>query len=87
MDYFDLIGSGDIRHVFKSLRAKVMVITFKSDWLYPSYQSKEIVKACKLAGVHTTYIEVSSTYGHDAFLLNVEQETHLVKHFLNTIRI
>ena len=87
MDYFDLLGSRDIRHIFKNLKAKVMVIAFKSDWLYPSYQSKEIVKACKLAGVHTTYVEVSSTYGHDAFLLNVEQETHLVKHFLNSIPV
>ncbi|MDG6999912.1 MAG: homoserine O-acetyltransferase [Nitrososphaerota archaeon] len=85
MDYFDLIGSKDARHIFKDLRAKVLVIAFKSDWLYPSYQSREIVKACKQAGVHTTYVEVSSTYGHDAFLLNVEQETHLVKHFLTSV--
>lgn len=85
MDYFDLIGSSEMRQVFKGLRAKVLVIAFKSDWLYPAYQSKEIVKACKQAGVHTTYVEVSSTYGHDAFLLNVEQETHLVKHFLTSV--
>jgi homoserine O-acetyltransferase/O-succinyltransferase len=82
MDYFDLLGAKDLELLFKDLKAKVMVIAFKSDWLYPAYQSREIVKACKLAGVHTTYVEVSSTYGHDAFLVNVEQETHLVRHFL-----
>lgn len=85
MDYFDLIGNNEMRQVFKGFKAKVLVIAFKSDWLYPAYQSQEIVKACKQAGVHTTYVEVSSTYGHDAFLLNVEQETHLVKHFLTTV--
>jgi homoserine O-acetyltransferase len=35
-----------------------------------------------LAGIDTTYCEIDSTYGHDAFLLEVEEETHLVKHFL-----
>ncbi len=63
-----------------------MVIAFKSDWLYPSYQSKEIVKACKLSGVETTYCEVNSSYGHDAFLLRVDEETHLIKHFLNSVQ-
>jgi homoserine O-acetyltransferase len=61
------------------------VISFKSDWLYPPYQSQEIVKACKLAGVDTTYCEITSTYGHDAFLLETEQETCLNKNFLNTV--
>ena len=70
--------------VFHGLLAKVLVISFKSDWLYPSYQSQEIVKACKLAGVDTTYCEVTSTYGHDAFLLETEQEAQLIKDFLNT---
>ena len=63
----------------------MLVLAFKSDWLYPAYQSQEIVKACKLAGVDTTYCEVNSIYGHDAFLIETEQETHLITHFLNTV--
>jgi len=86
MDYFDILDSKSLGEVFRGLRAKVMVIAFKSDWLYPSYQSKEIVKACKLAGIEATYCEVSSTYGHDAFLLKVDEETHLIKHFLNSVQ-
>ncbi len=62
-----------------------MVISFKSDWLYPGYQTQEIVKACKLAGLDTTYCEIESSYGHDAFLLEVEEETHLVRHFLERV--
>jgi homoserine O-acetyltransferase len=71
--------------VFRDNKAKILVLSFKSDWLYPASQSKEIVKACKLAGVDTTYCEIDSTYGHDAFLLEVEEETHLIKHFLNKV--
>ena len=85
MDYFDVLDSKDIGEVFKGVKAKVMVIAFKSDWLYPAYQSREIVRACKLAGLETTYVEVNSSYGHDAFLLKVDEETHLIRHFLNSV--
>jgi homoserine O-acetyltransferase len=43
------------------------------------------VRACKLAGIDTTYCEIDSTYGHDAFLLEVQEETHLVKYFLQKV--
>ncbi len=85
MDNFDLLAERRLQEVFKGLRARVLVIAFKSDWLYPAYQSKEIVKACKLAGVDASYCEINSTYGHDAFLLEVEEETHLIQHFLRTV--
>jgi len=84
-DYFNILNGKNIANIFKGLKAKVLVIAFKSDWLYPAYQSQEIVKACKLAGVDATYCEINSTYGHDAFLLEVEEETLLIKHFLNTV--
>ena len=86
IDYFNILnGNRNLANIFVGLKAKVLVIAFKSDWLYPAYQSQEIVKACKLAGVDTTYCEINSTYGHDAFLLETEEETQLIKHFLNTV--
>jgi homoserine O-acetyltransferase/O-succinyltransferase len=85
MDNFDASGGRRFEEVLRGSKVKVLVISFKSDWLYPAYQSKEIVKACKLAGVETTYCEIDSTYGHDAFLLEVEEESHLIKHFLKKI--
>jgi homoserine O-acetyltransferase/O-succinyltransferase len=84
MDYFDAVGTRGPSVLFKGLKAKVLVIAFKSDWLYPAHQSQEIVKACKWAGVDATYCEVHSTYGHDAFLLETEEETRLIKHFLTS---
>jgi len=85
MDYFDLLNGKCLKDIFRGLKARVLVIAFKSDWLYPPYQSLEIVKACKLAGVEAAYCEINSTYGHDAFLLEIEEEAHLIKHFLNKV--
>ncbi|MFH1821939.1 MAG: homoserine O-acetyltransferase [Methanobacteriota archaeon] len=85
IDSFDVSGGKDLQLVFKGVRAKVLVLSFKSDWLYPSSQSLELVRAFKLAGVDTTYCEINSTYGHDAFLLEVDEETHLIKHFLEKV--
>jgi len=61
------------------------VIAFKSDWLYPAYQSQEIVRACKIADLGISYCEIESTYGHDAFLLEIEEESHLIRHFLKKV--
>ncbi len=63
----------------------MLVIAFKSDWLYPAYQTKEIVRACKLAGLEASYCEIDSTWGHDAFLLEIEEQTHLITHFLKKV--
>jgi homoserine O-acetyltransferase len=85
MDNFDATQWRPLHDSLQGLKTKVLVIAFKSDWLYPAYQSKEIVKACKRSGIETTYCEVDSTYGHDAFLLEVEEETHLISHFLKKV--
>jgi len=87
MDYFDAAKGKNLWEVFKkNINVKVLVIAFKSDWLYPAYQSKEIAKACKIAGLDATYCEIDSTYGHDAFLLETEEEAHLIKHFLEKVK-
>jgi homoserine O-acetyltransferase len=85
IDSFDASRGKDLYEVLKGIKAKVLVLSFKSDWLYPASQSREIVRACKLAGVDTTYCEIDSTYGHDAFLLEVKEETHLIRHFLQKV--
>ena len=85
MDNFDASRGQPFQKLLAGMQAKVLVIAFKSDWLYPAYQSKEIVKACKRAGIETTYCEIYSTYGHDAFLLEVDEETHLITHFLKRV--
>jgi len=82
MDYFDLSG-GKLIPAGKDVRTRFLVISFKSDWLYPSYQSQEIVRVLKRRHIDATYCELPSTYGHDAFLVEVEDQTTLVRHFLD----
>jgi homoserine O-acetyltransferase/O-succinyltransferase len=81
LDYFDL-SDGKLIPQGKRLDARIMVISFKSDWLYPSSQSQEIVRLLKQRHVNATYCDLNSTYGHDAFLVEIDEETTLIKHFL-----
>ncbi|MFW6138486.1 MAG: homoserine O-acetyltransferase MetX [Spirochaetota bacterium] len=83
MDYFDLPRDLPLTQVFKDVKqTKFLLIAFSSDWLYPPYQSKQIVKALKMNGIDVSYCEISSDYGHDAFLLEFEEQTRLITHFL-----
>jgi homoserine O-acetyltransferase/O-succinyltransferase len=81
IDYFDL-SDGRLIPEGKRIDTRFLVISFKSDWLYPSYQSQEIVRQLKRRQVEATYCELRSTYGHDAFLVDVEEQTMLIRHFL-----
>jgi homoserine O-acetyltransferase len=84
MDYFDVSGKNFVKAA-KKRDVKFLVISFASDWLYPSYQSEDMVKQLKMKGYDATYIEIKSTYGHDAFLLEFDDETKLIKHFLEKV--
>ncbi|GAB4425156.1 MAG: homoserine O-acetyltransferase [Turneriella sp.] len=82
MDLFDVSEGRPLSEKFFGLEAKLLVLAFKSDWLYPAYQSLEIVSACKIAGVPVTYLEIEAHYGHDSFLVETETQSRLVKNFL-----
>jgi homoserine O-acetyltransferase len=85
IDYFNLGDNKDLIKRFYNLPTKFLVISYSHDWLYPPYQSREIVKVLKYAWVDVTYCEISSTYGHDAFLIKNAEQEHLVTHFLNNV--
>jgi len=83
MDYFDLsdgkwIPAGGLSGV------RFLVIAFKSDWLYPSSQSQEMVRQLQMSRLDASYCEINAGYGHDSFLIESESEkqSHLIKHFL-----
>ncbi len=85
MDYFDLAANhGSLSEAFGNSQSRFLVISFTSDWLYPSYQSLEIVSALRGRNKDVAYAELDSTYGHDAFLLEVEEQSRLVTGFLET---
>ncbi len=87
-DYFDLKnqhGNGSTTKAFSKTKAKFLVVSFTSDWLYPTYQSKEMVKAMKKTGVDVSFCEIEADWGHDAFLLPNERLTSLLKGFLDRV--
>ncbi|MEZ4583931.1 MAG: hypothetical protein R3A10_20230 [Caldilineaceae bacterium] len=87
MDYFDLAQpTGVLAAAFAdSIHLKYLVVSFTSDWLYPSYHSKELVSALTAAGADVTYLDIKSSWGHDAFLLEVETMTELLGSFLDRL--
>jgi homoserine O-acetyltransferase/O-succinyltransferase len=83
MDYFDLAnGNGSLAEAFRNGDTRFLVVSFTSDWLYPSYQSQEIVKALRGFNRDVAYCELPSNYGHDAFLVDIGEQTEVVRGFL-----
>ena len=83
MDYFDLTGGQrSLAAALECARARFLVISFSSDWLYPSYQSQEIVRALRSRNCDVAYVELQSNYGHDSFLVDVAEQSALVTGFL-----
>ena len=87
MDYFDLTQpTGSLAAALAGAAAiKFLVVSFTSDWLYPSYHSKDLVRALHTVGADVTYLDIESTWGHDAFLLEVDTMTRLLESFLDRL--
>ncbi len=87
MDYFNLSSEfgekDDLAAVLNRTQAKFCIVSFSSDWLFPPYQSVEIVKALQKCHREVTYCEIKSDYGHDAFLLEDEALGGIIQNFLN----
>ncbi|HAJ47153.1 MAG TPA: homoserine O-acetyltransferase, partial [Alphaproteobacteria bacterium] len=71
MDYFDLAASnpGGLARVFMGTKTRFCVVSFTSDWLFPTSESKKIVHALNAAGANVSFVEFATDKGHDAFLL------------------
>ena len=86
MDYFDLEKqyNGNLSLAFKNTKSKFCVISFSSDWLYPTNENKEIVIALNACGANVGFVEINSDKGHDSFLLNVPEFLKTLSQFLNS---
>ena len=85
MDYFDLIKEhgGNLSKAFAKTKTKFLVISFTSDWLYPTTENKEIVIALNAIGADVGFVEIESDKGHDSFLLNVPEFLNTLKDYIN----
>ena len=84
MDYFDLAEPHDgvLAKAFAGTRTRFCMISFDSDWLYPTAESRRIVHALNAAGAAASFVELSSPFGHDAFLLEAPEMNRIVDGFL-----
>ncbi len=88
MDYFDLAArtDGDLTLALAPARADFLVVSFSSDWLFPTSQSRAIVRALLKNRRNVSFCEIKSDYGHDAFLLETESLGTLIASFLRNQR-
>lgn len=88
MDYFDLAEEhgGLLAQAFRASRARFCLVSFDTDWLYPTAESRAIVQALVAAGVPASFVELSSPYGHDAFLLDSPELDRVIGGFLRAGR-
>ncbi|MFM6854365.1 MAG: homoserine O-acetyltransferase [Sphingopyxis sp.] len=84
LDYFDLAEAhgGQLANAFRATRARFCLISFDTDWLYPTAESRNIVHALNAAGAPVSFVELSSPFGHDAFFLELPQLDRMVAGFL-----
>jgi homoserine O-acetyltransferase len=83
MDLFDLTnGHGSLGAALERAQCRFLVLSFTSDWLYPTYQSLQIVSALRGRNRDVAFCELASNYGHDAFLVDVAEQTELIRGFL-----
>jgi len=86
-DYFDLPRDyGSLKEAFAGVRARFLVVSFSSDWLFTPAQSQAMVDALIANGKDVSYCNIASNYGHDAFLLEDETRGAFLSSFLRATR-
>jgi len=85
MDYFDLAAEhgGSLSAAFTGARSRICIISFNSDWLFPTSESRELVHALNAVAANVSFVEVETDKGHDAFLLHEPELFATLRGFLN----
>ena len=86
MDYFDLAEEhgGVLANAFRGGGTRFALVSFDTDWLYPTAESRAVVHALNAAGARASFVELSAPYGHDSFLLDVPALDRVVAGFLGS---
>ena len=84
MDYFDIAEEhgGRLADAFAGASARFCLVSFDSDWLYPTAESRHVVHALNAAGAAVSFVELSAPHGHDSFLLEHAALDRVVKGFI-----
>jgi homoserine O-acetyltransferase len=89
MDYYDLstLADGSLADVFRGTDTRFCVISFSSDWLYPTEESRAIVRALNGVAADVRFAEITTDKGHDAFLLDIPELSAMVEGFLRDVSL
>jgi homoserine O-acetyltransferase len=84
MDYFDIAADhgGVLANAFAGTRTRFCLVSFTSDWLFPTEESREIVHALNAVAAKVSFVEIKSDKGHDAFLLHEPELFDTIRGFL-----
>jgi len=84
MDYFDIAADhgGVLANAWRDTQTRFCVISFTSDWLFPTSESRDVVRALNAAGADVSFVEIESDKGHDSFLLDVPEFHDILQGFL-----
>jgi homoserine O-acetyltransferase len=87
MDYFDLAADhgGVLANAFKGTNTRFCIVSFTSDWLFPTSEAKKIVHALNAAGANVSFVEFETDRGHDAFLLDVPEMFKTLRGFIDAV--
>jgi homoserine O-acetyltransferase/O-succinyltransferase len=87
MDYHDVAGvrAAKLADVYRELKARMCVVSFSSDWLYPTAESRHIVHALNASGAAVSFVEIEASFGHDSFLLDVPDFDDVMRGFISSV--
>ncbi len=85
MDYFDLAAEhdGHLPAAFEGTKTRFCVVSFSSDWLFPTSENRDIVHALNAVAANVSFVEIESDKGHDAFLLDEPEFFEVLTGFVN----
>ncbi|WCL47855.1 homoserine O-acetyltransferase MetX [Leptospira sp. GIMC2001] len=83
LDHFSLGTGKELSQSLSKVKSRFLILAYSSDWLYPPYQSREIVNALEVNAVPVAYCELETEEGHDSFLLPSNDQTKVLQGFLN----
>ena len=89
MDYFDLAAEhdGKLAEAFRGSKTRFCIISFTSDWLFPTVENKRVAHALNATAATVSFVEIQTDRGHDAFLLDEPEMFATVRGFLNSVAV
>jgi len=87
MDYFDLAADygGVLAEAFRGSKTRFCIVSFTSDWLFPTAENKRVAHALNAAAANVSFVEIATDKGHDSFLLYEPELFATVRGFLNSV--